>query len=105
MPTHRKLGKRATAGVALAVATLLSVASALSAHDLFLRADRYFVAPNSTVLLRVLNGSFSKSENAVTNDRLRDLSFVAPAGTRQLDTSAWVSRGDTSTLSIRLGEA
>ena len=45
---------------------LLVTAGTLAAHDLFLRADSYFVAPNGTVRLQVLNGTFSKSENAVT---------------------------------------
>lgn len=85
---------------------LLVTAGTLAAHDLFLRADSYFVAPNGTVRLQVLNGTFSKSENAVTKDRLRDLSIVNAAGTTTpLDTAGWADTGDTSIVTIRVGES
>lgn len=85
---------------------LLFAAGTLGAHDLFLRAANYFVAAESTVRLDVLNGTFSKSENAVTKDRLRDLSIVSPEGvTAPLDRAAWAETGDTSVLSVRVGPA
>ncbi len=78
----------------------------LAAHDLFLRAENYFVAPQGSVRLHVLSGTFSKSENAVTTDRLRDLSIVNPSGAATpLDTSAWTAKGDTSIFSVRVGES
>jgi len=85
---------------------LLISGGTLAAHDLFLRAENYFVAPESTVRLDVLNGTFSKSENAVTKDRLRDLSIVTAAGvTTPLDRGGWSETGDTSVLSARVGPA
>ncbi len=85
---------------------LAATAGTLAAHDLFLRAENYFVPPDATVRLQVLNGTFSKSENAVTKDRLRDLSIVSPSGTATpLDTSGWVAAGDTSIVSVRVGES
>lgn len=84
---------------------LLITASALAAHDLFLRAESYFLAPGGTVRLHVLNGTFSKSENAVTKDRLRDLSIVNPSGTTTpLDLAGWAETGDTSIVTVRAGE-
>jgi hypothetical protein len=85
---------------------LLITAGTLAAHDLFLRAESYYLAPHSTARLQVLNGTFSKSENAVTKDRLRDLSIVNPSGaTTPLDTAGWVQTGDTSVVTVRLGES
>jgi hypothetical protein len=89
-----------------AAAVLLAVtAGALSAHDLFLRPTRFFVPENSEVRIHVLNGTFSKSEGAVTRDRLRALEVISPAGAMRLDTSAWVPAGDTTILTLRTGNA
>lgn len=85
---------------------MLVTAGTLAAHDLFLRAESYFPAPGGMVRLLVLNGTFSKSENAVTKDRLRDLSIVSPSGiTTPLDVAAWAATGDTSIVTAPVGES
>lgn len=85
---------------------LVATAGTLVAHDLFLRAESYFVPPNGTVRLQVLNGTFSKSENAVTKDRIRDLSIVNPSGTTTpLDVAGWAETGDTSIVTVRVGDS
>jgi uncharacterized GH25 family protein len=89
--------------IALSFLLLLVAAATLAAHDLFLKPASFFVAPNSDVDVRVLNGTFTKSESPVTKDRLRDISIVTPGGRSQLDTSAWRDRGDTSVLAFRTG--
>ena len=90
------------------VPALLSLITAgtLAAHDLFLRAENYFVAPDTDVRLDVLNGTFSKSENAVTRDRLRDLSVVTADGVGSpLDRAGWAETGDTSVITVRVGSS
>jgi len=89
----------------IAVATLILLVSAasLDAHDLFLRLDSFFVRPASTARIRVLNGTFSSSENAVARNRLGDLSVVGPAGRTRLDTALLQVTGDTSRLSVPIG--
>lgn len=84
-------------------ALLLGAIGLAAAHDLFLKPDRFFVAENATVLVRVLNGTFSKSENSIDRPRLRDVSVVSPAGRTQLDTSEWSASGDTSSFRVRTG--
>jgi len=91
--------------IGILTALLLLVAATLDAHDLFLRLDSFFVRPASAVQIRVLNGTFSKSENAITRDRLSDISVVGPAGRTHLDTTAWEAKGDTSRLNVRTGAA
>ena len=88
--------------VPLVLLLLLATAASLAAHDLFLKLESYFVRPESRVRIHVLNGTFSKSENAVTRDRVRDLSLVGPLGSSKLDSSAWSDRGDTSTLTVEI---
>jgi uncharacterized GH25 family protein len=88
--------------------TLLFISVGIaSAHDLFLKPVRYFVEENADVLVRVLNGTFSKSENSIARTRLRDVSIVSPTGRATLDTSAWSADagggggGDTSSFYVR----
>jgi hypothetical protein len=91
--------------IALAALLLLISAASLDAHDLFLRLDSFFVRPESTAKIRVLNGTFSNSENAVARNRLSDISVVGPAGRIRLDTALWQATGDTSRLSVPIGDA
>jgi hypothetical protein len=86
---------------------VLATAGTLAAHDLFLRAESYFVAPNGTVRIQVLNGTFSKSESAVSKDRLVDLSIVDPAGvTTPVDRTAWADTGKTtSVVTVPVGDS
>ena len=87
----------------VAVAAVAGTATVLQAHDFFFRADSFFVAPSSTVRIRALNGTFSKSENSITRDRLRDLSVVGPAGHTHPDTASWSTTGETSVMSVGVG--
>ena len=57
---------------------LLILGASATAHDLFLKLDRYFLEPNSRATVRVMNGSFQSSDGAVARERLRDLSVISP---------------------------
>jgi hypothetical protein len=91
--------------VFLLLLLLLGITGTLGAHDLFLKLDSYFVAPGASLVVRVLNGTFSTSEGAVARDRVRDIAVVSPTGVTRLDTAAWLARGDTSMLTVRTGES
>lgn len=87
----------------IAVLTLLLVAGSVgiaAAHDMFLKPTRFFVPENSEVRVRVLNGTFDKSENSIARNRLRDVSVVTPTRRVQLDTTEWTVTGDTSTFHV-----
>lgn len=88
---------------ALAILVLMVSATLLLAHDLFLKLETYFVPPNSSVRVAVLNGTFSVSEGPVTPDRLLDLSLVGPEQRRAIPRSAWKPSGDTTWLTLRTG--
>lgn len=88
----------------LALLLLAAAAGSLAAHDLFLKPTAFFVRPSAEVRVRALSGTFTKSENAVARDRVRELSVVTPGGVRRLDpATAWVDAGDTSVLTFRTG--
>lgn len=80
-----------------------AVATSLAAHDLFLKPRDFFVDPGAPLTIDVLNGTFSKSENSITRDRLLDVSMRGPGGSVAIDTSEWGVDGDTSQLVIRAG--
>jgi hypothetical protein len=96
---RRALPRRALAAVVL----LGMTAATLSAHDMFWRLTSYFVAPQTGVQLPVLNGTFSKSANAIEWSRVADLSIVSPAGRVPMDSAHWNTRSDTSVLSYTTG--
>ena len=88
----------------LAVSVLiLTAVTTLFAHDLFLLPDAFFVTPESLVNVRVLNGTFDKSEGAVTAARIRDLSVVTPSGRIAPSKDAWRATGDTAVFPVQIG--
>jgi uncharacterized GH25 family protein len=86
-------------------ALLLVSAIAAGAHDLFVQPARFFVDENADVVVRVLNGTFSKSENSIDRARLADVSVVSPSGRQPIDTAVWSAVGDTSRFPLRTGAA
>lgn len=84
--------------LSLAAVAVLAAVGALAAHDMFLRPVQLFVEPNSSVLVRLLNGTFSSSANPIARDRLLDVAIVSPTGRIKLDTAAWSVAGDTSSF-------
>ncbi len=84
---------------------LTFVATPLFAHDMFLRLEQFFVAPNTTVNVKLFNGTFILSENSITPDRLADIAVVSPAGRAKVDVAQWNAAGDTSVFPLRTGAA
>jgi len=85
------------------VASLLMVLSA-SAHDLFLKLDSYFLAPNMKATVQMLNGTFQSSEGIVRRERMRDISLIAPdAGISAAKSISWRDLEKTTTMEIQTG--
>lgn len=93
--------------VIIAAAFLLVVLSVslAAAHDMFVKPAAYFLPENGATVVRVLNGTFSLSENAIARPRVQDISIVGPAGRFRMDTSGWSAAGDTSTFQFRAAGA
>lgn len=92
--------RRSARAVVLSLALLIIAVTAAAAHDLFLKPTRFFAPENSEVRVRVLNGTFTRSENSIARNRLADASVVTPTRRIQLDTAEWSVSGDTSTFHI-----
>ena len=86
-------------------AALLLLVVAASAHDMFLKFDSYFLAPNAQAEVQLLNGEFNKSENVITRDRMRDVSLLGPAGLTHPPEADWRDEGKTTVLRFQTGAA
>lgn len=70
-------------------ALTIVVVTAVSAHTMFLKLDTFFLEPNSTGTVQLINGDFDLSENVITRDRMLDVSVIGPGGTTHPPESAW----------------
>ena len=67
--------------------------------------DTYFLSPNSPATVTIINGTFLKSENSITPDRVQDLSVVLDGHRTKLGMEGWKAETDTTYLDIRTGDA
>lgn len=85
-------------------AVFVLLAGGLVAHSLFLKLDTYFLEPHTKVTVPLLNGEFSRSENAIARDRMLDVSVVGPeAEVMHPPKSAWRDDGVTTFLDMETG--
>jgi len=87
-------------------ALLCIFATVLSAHDMFLKLQSFFLKPRAQASIALYNGTFDKSENVITRDRMQDVSVAGPNSERTYpDTSQWYNAGAVSMLEIKTGGA
>jgi len=60
------------------ILTALILFFILSSHELFLKSDSYYLEKNSDVELYLFNGTFDKSENVITRDRIINPQIIGP---------------------------
>jgi uncharacterized GH25 family protein len=94
--------KRLRKHVLFLMVLLLTVT--VNAHDLFLKLDSYFLQPNSKAVVRLFNGTFQMSEAAVSLDRFKDVSLIAPQLSAPLSEAiSWRPEGKTTVMEIKTG--
>jgi uncharacterized GH25 family protein len=76
----------------------------LSAHDMYLKFDTYFFEPDTEVSLMLFNGTFDRSENVITRDRMLDVSLVGNGIRTAVDNAQWSEKGDTTLLRFNTGD-
>jgi len=91
---------RLPAIVVLAATFLAGAAALLSAHDMFIKLDAYFLAPGDTLRVPILNGTFTKSENAIERARVRDIALLDSGRVTHPATLDYHAQGDTTYFSI-----
>lgn len=84
------------------VSLVLLAGVTASAHDLFLKLDSYFLLPNSRASVRLLNGTFKKSDGTVSRERFRDISVLAPEVSGPIEELlAWRDEGKTTIMELQ----
>lgn len=97
------MNKKILRAVVPAVVMLMVLAGSVMAHDLFLKPENFFVKPNSTVDVRILNGTFTSSEAALKRERLQNSALVGGQGTAALEKSSWDTAGKWTRWTIQTG--
>ena len=92
--------KATTAAIAAVAATTPALA-----HEMFLKANESVVTPNSDHIVRLINGTFDKSENSISRDRIANVSIVANGRVTNPPHAAWYDDHNSSYLKYRTGEA
>lgn len=88
----------------ISVASLLVVLS-VSAHDLFLKLDSYFLPPNSKAKVQMLNGTFQSSDGIVRRDRMRAINLIAPdSRISPAESINWRDMDKTTMMEIQTGD-
>ena len=78
----------------------------LCSHDLYIKMETYFLKPNQQAVLSLYNGTFEKSENIITRDRMLDASFIAQGKRETIKPEQWKDQDSTITqLPFTTGEA
>lgn len=86
----------------MALALVLLVTATTGVHDLFMKLDSYFLAPNTRASVRLLNGTFQKSDGLVARDRFRDISLTAPDLSGPISQSVtWRDEGKTTVMDVK----
>jgi len=90
----------------LTLVFIFAVAGVLSAHDMFLKLDSFFLEPGSEATVVLLNGTFVNSENAISRDRMLDVSIVGPdMEVKHPDPSQWRDEDNAAKLDFETGAA
>lgn len=85
----------------IAVMTL----STAHAHEMFLRPGDFIVPPNSDQEIRLINGTFDRSENSIERKRIADVSIVTPEGVQTPLETAWYDDAVSSWLRYSTGRS
>ena len=86
-------------GASLALGLVLTA----GAHEMFLKPTAHYAAPNSKTTVALFNGTFDKSDNPITRDRMADVSIVANGKVSHPATSQWRDDKVTSYLDVTVG--
>ncbi|MCB0643075.1 MAG: DUF4198 domain-containing protein, partial [Phaeodactylibacter sp.] len=76
-----------------------------SSHDMFLKMNSFFLQPDQAATINLYNGTFEKSENVITRDRMQDVSLLGHGSRAQLSADHWTEEGPITVLNFQTGAA
>ncbi|MBT8308052.1 MAG: DUF4198 domain-containing protein [Maribacter sp.] len=84
---------------------LLALFFLLSSHELFLKSDSYFFKENSQQELYLFNGTFDKSENVISRDRIINPKILGPNYEFKPSSDDYYDKGEITFLKFKTGNA
>lgn len=84
---------------------LLVAAAPAAAHEMFLKPTDYRLQPNSKTAVALFNGTYDKSENTITRDRMKTVAVASGGKLTNPPSSQWRDDAATSYLDLTVGEA
>ena len=97
--SRRNQDSKAGRATVIGTVLLLTAVTVAAAHDMFLKPTRFFAPENAEVRVRLLNGTFTRSENSIARNRLADASVLTPPGGSRSTRRTGKATGDTSHFS------
>ncbi len=88
--------------IALLIAT---VATSAAAHDMFLKPVSFYAEPDTVVPVDLVTGTFDKSLNPVTQDRMADVSVSTGGAVSKPDPALWTHTATSSHVKLKVGAA
>lgn len=76
-----------------------------SSHVMYLKLEGYFLEPNTAATIQLFNGTFDKSENVITRDRMLDASLLGNGQRIKVKESQWTEKDSITLLNFQTGEA
>ena len=84
---------------------LLACCIILCSHDMFLKMDSFFLEPGEQATIWLYNGTFLKSENVISRDRMQDVSILSPDGRQRQSEDQWREKGNVTILNFETGKS
>ncbi len=72
---------------------------------MFLKLSTYFLEPNKPAVISLYNGTFEKSDNVISRDRMADVSLQGQGVRTAVDTSQWSGKDSITLLNFTTGTA
>ncbi len=76
----------------------------LCSHDMYLKMDSYFIAPNRDAIIHLYNGTFEKSENVIDRNRMLDASLIGNGERIKIEDNQWSEKDSITILRFKSGE-
>jgi uncharacterized GH25 family protein len=83
---------------------LVTIAAQVSAHEMFLKSQDFVLDANSDQVVRLINGTFDKSENSIKRERMANVSILANGQTTNPPSENWYDDENSSYLKFRTGD-
>ncbi|MDT0606953.1 DUF4198 domain-containing protein [Croceitalea rosinachiae] len=89
----------------ISMVLLLAAYILFSSHELFLKTDSYFISPKTSSELYLYNGTFDKSENNITRDRIQDSRIIGPDFEKFMKEKDYYDKEKSTYLKFKAGSA